>query len=206
MLPINAKEEYMDNLTDLNAMISENEGFLNVKDALRLGFSKPTVDEAVASFNLSKLTPGFYLTPEAANDEMFFIRKFSNDAIFSHETALYLHKLADSNILKWVITAPSGYSGIHLRAMNVEVHFMKKDLYKLGMVEAKTTYGRTIYTYNAERTLCDILRSNNKISAAILEEALVRYAAREDKDLELLEYYGKQFRIEGLLRKYSVLL
>lgn len=196
----------MDNLTDLTAMISENEGFLNVKDALRLGFSKPTVDEAVTSFNLSKLTPGFYLTPEAAKDEMFFIRKFSNDAVFSHETALYLHRLTDSNSSKWVITAPSGYSGIHLRAMDVEVHFMKKDLYKLGMIEAKSNYCRKIYTYDMERTLCDILRSNNKLSAATLEEALTRYAAREDKDLELLEYYAKQFHIEGLLKKYSVFL
>lgn len=194
------------NLNNLAPLILETEGFLNVKDALRFGYSKELIDQYIEDENLYKLSPGFYLTQEAAKDEMFLIRMYSNNAVFSHETALYLNHLADRNILKWVITAPSGYSGIHLRAMDVEVHFMKKDLFALGKVEAKSNYGRTIYTYNAERTICDVLRANNLISAAILEEALTRYAASEDKDLELLAYYARQFRIEGLLNRHAPFL
>lgn len=190
-------------LNTLAPLILETEGYLNVKDALRFGYSKELINQYIEDENLYKLSPGFYLTPEAAKDEMFLIHRYSNHAVFSHETALYLNNLADSNILKWVVTAPSGYSGIHLRAMNVEVHFMKKDLFALGKVEGKSNYGRTIFTYNAERTLCDVLRSNNLISSAILEEALIRYGASEDKDLELLTYYARQFRIELLLNKYS---
>ncbi len=197
------KEESMNNLDNLSPLILETEGFLNVKDALRFGYSKELIDQYIEEKNLYKLSPGFYLTQEAAVDEMFLIRMYSNNAIFSHETALYLNHLADRNSFQWVLTAPSGYSGIHLRAMNVEVHFMKKDLYALGKVEAKSTYGRTIYTYNAERTICDVLRGNNHISAAILEEALTRYAALEDKDLDLLAYYARQFRVEGLLRRHA---
>jgi hypothetical protein len=197
----------MNNINDLLARIEQTDGMLNIKDVLREGFSKLVVDQLIIEGNLHKLTPNLYLTPEAAKDEMFLIRTYSNNAIFSHETALYLHHLGDSNISKqWVVTAPSGYSVIHLRAMGVKAHFMKKDLYKLGMVETKSTYGRTIYTYNAERTICDILRDKNEMPSAIIEEALTRYAAREDKDLEQLAFYARQFRIEGLIKSYSHLL
>lgn len=196
----------MNNFDNLSLLLTETEGYLNVKDALRLGYSKETIDRSIQEANLYKLSPGFYLTQEAAADEMFLLRRYSNDAVFSHETALYLNHLSDSNSTNLILTAPSGYSGIHLRAMNVEVHFMKKDLFALGKIEAKSPYGRTIYTYDAERTICDMLRGNNHIATSVLEEALARYGNRQDKDVDLLFYYGKQFKIDILLKKYNHLL
>lgn len=198
----NKKEEYMNTLNQLLTRIEENEGLLNVKNAINEGFSKDLIELCIEEYKLFKLTIGVYLTPEAAQDEMFLIRVFSNNAVFSHETALYLHHLADSNVLKWVVTAPAGYGAIPLKTRGVKVHFMKQSHYKLGLIQTKSNYGRTIATFNAERTICDILRDNNEISPAILEEALTRYAARENKDYDLLFYYAKQFRIEGLLNKY----
>ena len=192
----------MDTLKQLLINIEENEGLLNVKNALNEGFSKKLIDQCITEGNFHKLTIGIYLTPEAAKDEMFLIRVFSNNAVFSHETALYLHDLADRDSLKWVVTAPAGYGAIPLKTMGVKVHFMKQSHYNLGLIQTKSKYGRTISTYNAERTVCDILRDNNEISAVILQDALTRYAAKEDKDYELLFYYAKQFRIEGLLNKY----
>lgn len=191
----------MNKFEQLEPLLLETEGYLNVKDALRLGYSKEIIEQSILEMNLYKLSPGFYLTQEAAADELFLIRRYSNDAIFSHETALYLNRLTDSNGLKWVLTAPSGYSGIHLRAMEVEVHFMKKDLFALGRTEAKSPFGRMIYTYNAERTICDILRENNNLPKGLIDEALVRYLASPTKDLERLAHYGRQFRIERALNK-----
>lgn len=193
----------MNTLDQLKAMIAENEGKLNVKDALREGVSKEAIDAWIKEGALHKLSPGFYLTPEAALDEMFLIRVYSNDAVYSHETALFLHKLWDTKLAKWVVTAPAGSSAIHLRAMGVTVHFMKKDLFKLGMIPVKTVFGRTVFTYNLERTICDILRSQNDMSSAVVDEAVKRYAAREDKDLAQLVSYAKQFRIEAQLKKYA---
>ncbi len=196
----------MNTLENLRAHLIETEGMLNIKDALRIGFSRPIVDQLIADDEMHKLTPNIYLTKEAAKDEMFLIRTYSNNAVFSHETALYLHHLADSNILQWVVTVPAGYSAIHLRTIGAKVHFMKKDLFKLGLIETKSPYGRTIFTYDAERTICDILMDKNNLSTAILEEALIRYAANPGKDLELLAYYARQFKIEGMLKNYGALL
>lgn len=193
----------MHTLDQLKQMIEANEGMLNVKDALREGVSKEAIDLWIKDGALHKLSPGFYLTPEAAEDEMFLIRVYSNHSVFSHETALFLHQLADSRGSKWVVTTPAGSSAIHLRAMDVTVHFMKKDLFKLGLISVKSNKGRTVFTYNLERTICDVLRSQNDMSTALVEEALTRYAARTDKDLAQLVSYAKQFRIEAHLRKYA---
>lgn len=196
----------MNTVTQLLAYIEENEGLLNVKNAFNEGFSKELIALCIEECKLQKLTIGVYLTTEAARDEMFFIRVFSNNAVFSHETALYFHHLADSDALTWVVTAPAGYGAIPLKTMGVKVHFMKQSHYNLGLIQTKSTFGRKITTYNAERTICDILRDHNDISSAILEKAFTRYAARENKDYDLLAYYAKQFHIEGLLNKYRDLL
>lgn len=205
-MPIHSKEELMNTLDQLRAQLAQTDGMLNIKDALRIGFSKSTVDQLIAEDQMHKLTSNIYLTKEAAQDEMFMIRTYSNDAVFSHETALYLHHLADSNVLRWVVTVPAGYSAVHLRTIGTKVHFMKKDLFKLGLIETKSPYGRTIFTYDAERTICDILMDKNNLSSAILEEALIRYAANPGKDLELLVYYARQFKIEGMIKNYGDLL
>ncbi len=196
----------MNNINTLITRIEQSEGLVNVKDLLREGFSKALIDQSIDEGHYHRLTSWIYLTPEAAEDKMFLIRVFSNNAIFSHETALSFHGLSDSKMRTYVVTAPNGYGSIHLKTIGVKVHFMKHDLYKLGIIEAKTPYGRSIQLYNVERTLCDILRNNNDIVPEVLEEALVRYAAREDKNLDLLASYAKQFRIEGLLKSYNALL
>lgn len=193
----------MSTFNDIPAHIEKHEGLLSIKIALQEGFTKSDLDQYIETSSLKRLSLAVYLTPEAAADEMFYIRHFSNNAIFSHETALYLNHLADRDILKWVVTAPTGFGAIPLKTMGVKVYFMKASHYKIGLIESQTPLGRMIYTYNAERTLCDILKANNEIDLPIIEEAFKRYAARQDRDFPKLVEYARQFRIEGLLKGYS---
>ena len=70
----------------------------------------------------------------------------------------------------------------------------------------KTQFGNKVSCYDLERTICDIVRSRNKVGTETFLAALKAYAARPDKDLNRLYSYAKQLRISGILRKYLEVL
>lgn len=81
--------------------------------------------------------------------------------IYSHETAAYLHDLTDRFPRKFSATTESGY---HLRKKdNLNLYYIKKELFELGIEEVKDMSGNLIKTYDKERTVCDIIRNKDKI-------------------------------------------
>jgi uncharacterized protein involved in tellurium resistance len=66
--------------------------------------------------------------------------------------------------------------------------------------------GHTIVTYDMERTLCDIIRSRNKIDGQIVIEALKQYSQSQNKDLHRLYMYARKFGIEKILYHYLEVL
>ena len=57
-----------------------------------------------------------------------------------------------------------------------------------------------------ERTICDIIRDRNKIDSQIFNTALKEYIKRNDKNLNLLYKYAKEFNILKILKMYLEVL
>lgn len=62
------------------------------------------------------MSRGQYATVDALVDEMANFQARYKAAIFSHETALYLHELTDRSPLYYSVTLPSGYNATGLKA------------------------------------------------------------------------------------------
>lgn len=76
----------------------------------------------------------------------------------------------------------------------------------MGLITMKTPFGNPVPVYDAERTICDIVRSRSGIEMQTFQGALKQYAARREKDLRKLMCYAQLFRVEKLLRQYLELL
>jgi hypothetical protein len=63
-------------------------------------------------------------------------------------------------------------------------------------------YGNKVRVYNPERTVVDIVRSRNGIEFQTFEDALKRYIQREDRDINLLVKYAKEFHVDKILINY----
>jgi len=72
------------------------------------------------------------------------------------------------------------------------------------MVSSKM--GHDVKAYNIERTICDILRSRNRIDSQVLAEAMKGYAARKEINWCLLSEYARAFNVTSLLRQYLEVL
>ena len=80
------------------------------------------------------------------------------------------------------------------------------ELYELGVVIKKTTFGNEVRCYNAERTICDLIRSRSRMDEETVISAIKNYAVYKDKDLNRLASYAEKFRVSKILKQYMEVL
>ena len=74
------------------------------------------------------------------------------------------------------------------------IHYVSDKYYHIGIIEIKNMLNNPIKIYNAERCICDILKSND-IDVDLQNEVLRKYFNSEEKDIDKLLEYSKIFNI-----------
>lgn len=194
-------------MVTLKKYIQENLVITN-KEAEELGYSRHDLSELTKSGQLERLRPGLYQLKGKVIDDFVLISSNSKRIIFSHQTALFLYDLSDRIPNVFHISVPQGYNANHIkkRYEDLQVHYVKKDLYELGKTEIKSPQGNLIPVYDTERTICDIIIDREKIDKQIFTEAVKRYFKSKNKNLRRLITYSRQFKIEVEIRKYLEVL
>ncbi|MBR5487252.1 MAG: type IV toxin-antitoxin system AbiEi family antitoxin domain-containing protein [Phascolarctobacterium sp.] len=190
----------------LDLLLQENKGVIRTSDAVAAGVSRVSFYEYVKERELEKVFQGTFVSKDAWIDSMYLVSLRYSQAIFSHDTALYLHNLTDREPLQYSVTVKSGYNNTKLLEANLKPYNIKKDLFELGKTTILTPFGNVVAVYDRERTICDILRSRNKIEVQTFQEAIKGYFQSSDKNLRLLWKYAKIFKVEKLLSKYTEVL
>ena len=191
----------------LKNYIQENLVITN-KEAEELGYTRHNLSELTKSGQLERLRPGLYQLKGKVIDDFVLISSNSNRIIFSHQTAIYLHDLSDKTPNVFHISVPQGYNASHIknRYKDLQVHYVKKDLYELGKTEIKSPQGNLIPVYDIDRTICDIIIDREKIDKQIFTEVIKRYFKSQNKNLRRLIKYSRLFKIEDEIRKYMEVL
>lgn len=190
----------------LDSLLKESQGIVQVSQVLNLGVSKPVFYSYIKDNNLKRVSHGIYANQESWIDYMYILHLRCKQAIFSHESALYLHNLTDREPLQYTITVKTGYNPKYLKRDGFLVHTIKEELYDVGAIKMNTPYNHVVPAYSKERTICDILRNRRSTDIQVLQDALKQYASRRDKDLRTLMKYATIFKVEKILRPYLEVL
>ena len=196
----------MDYMTELTAIAKTHGGIIETKIAAQRGISKAMLYKLCKEDKIHRIVKGQYILPDDMQDELLAISNRSERIIFSHETALYLHGISDRTPFEHTVTAPS--SCIPSAAIKAEckVYYIKPELFELGKTTLRTPAGNDVPAYDLERTICDVIRSRNKLGTETFLAALKLYAANPKKNLNQLNTYAKQMRVEKVLRQYLEVL
>lgn len=183
----------------LDRVVSDSDGILVSSEALRAGVSKEQLYSYVKNKELSRIAHGIYLTKGSWADEMYILQLRFPRAVFSHETALYLHDLAEREPMPFTVTVPSKY---HAPALSeyARVVYVRDKWHDLGVCEKETPDGHSVRVYDPERTVCDLIRKKDDTDPAVFNYALKAYVKSREKDYLQLMKYAKEFRIEDKLR------
>lgn len=196
----------MDTISKLQNIAQNNGGIITTSKAAEAGISRALLWKLNNENKIQRIARGQYIFEDDIQDELLSIGLRSDKIIFSHETALYLHGISDRTPFEHTLTVPTGNIPSAVIQAECKMYFIKPELHDLGRTLMKTPFGNEVNCYDLERTICDIVRSRNKVGTETFLSALKAYAARPDKDLNRLYSYAKQLRVSGILRKYLEVL
>lgn len=196
----------MDYLKKLENLIEQNNGTLFTADLARLNIPRTYLSKLVSIGKLERVSRGVYVLSGEIEDEMYYMQIKYPKLIYSHETALFIHGLSDRTPFEYSATVSSSYKVVKNISESNKIYYIKNELHSLGITTAKTSFGNDIKLYNIERTICDIVRSRNKIDIQILNDALKRYIKLKSADFNLLGEYAKKFHVDKIIKKYMEVL
>lgn len=196
----------MDFMSELTVIAKEHGGIIETKIAAQHGISKAMLYKLCKEDKIHRIVKGQYILPDDMQDELLSISKRSEKIIFSHETALYLHGISDRTPFEHSITAPSGCIPSAAIKSECKIYYIKPELFDLGKTTLNTPSGSSVPAYDLERTICDVIRSRNKLGTETFLAALKLYASNPKKDLNKLNFYAKKLRVANVLHQYLEVL
>ena len=192
----------MNYLEKLKKLIEKQHGTILSADLDRNEIPRVYLQKMLAEGQLERVARGVYVFVDSIEDEMYFMQTKYPKLIYSHETALYLHGLSDRTPFEYSATVPSGYKVVGTVAKWFKIYYIKKELHEQGVETVKSAHGNPIRTYILERTICDLIRSRNRIDVQILNDALKRFVKIKSADYSILMDHAKKLRVETVLKNY----
>lgn len=192
----------MDLNQDIYDAIKNNNSMITTAQVLALGYSRTQLSRFVKQGLLKRNRHGIYVLPNDEFDDMYTLSLRSKKLIFSHETALFLNGLAKQPPALYCVTIPSNAALPASIVDECTCYYCKEQSHLLGCSKKKTAFGNEVQCYNAERTICDMLRRKSGLNNDKISTAIDLYMTFKDKDLNLLITYANVFGVSEELKKY----
>ena len=185
----------MTNEDKIKQFLDANHGYISTSDFLKLNISKPLIKKYVNKGLINKVSHGLYMDSNLLVDDEYVFQKRYPDAIYSYKTALSILGLIKETQKEVEITVNSKKRVL----CNYKVHYVANKYYDIGIIEFNNMFNNPIKIYNAERCICDMLKSDD-FDLELQNNILHGYFNGNDKDIDKLLEYSKIFNIYEKVR------
>ena len=190
----------------INELLIKQNGIISAADVISLGFSRNLLSIYVREGLLTRVKQGYYSLPDTIEDDMYTLSLGCSKIIFSHESALFLNGISERTPFAHSITIPQNTSLAAKVRAKCKCHYVKPEIYNLGIITRKTVFGNEVRCYNAERTICDLIRAKNKIDIETLTTGIKNYATSKEKNIALLGSYAAKLNVLKDIQMYMGVL
>ena len=179
----------------IKKIIKKNNGIVSSKEISKNNIDSWYLTDMVRKGYIERVNRGVYFDPDFDNyDELYFFQLQNKVCIYSYQTALYLHDLTERLPFFDEVTVYQGYNSWRIKD-RVKSHQIKKEWYKIGITEVKTEMGNSVYSYDMERTMCDLVRDRKNQDSEIFSKAWHYYMKKKSKNIWKLREYADIFNI-----------
>ena len=186
--------------------LNSNNNLITTEQVIELGFTRSLISKYEKAGLLERVRQGIYTLPNSIHDEMYTMNLKSNKIIFSHESALFLNGLSERTPFIHSVTIPSTTKLSKTLSEECQCYYIKPEYHEIGITFVKTTLGNEVKCYDSERTICDLIRSRNRLDDDLVISAIKNYAASQDKDINKLKDYAYKFGIFEIISRYLEVL
>lgn len=171
-----------------------NNGYITSKEVSENSINRQYISMLGKKGAIEKVTRGIYVLKGVVLDDFYIFQLKYPKTIFSHNTALYFYNLTEEFPYKFDITCSRSYNVKSIKDNNI--FYVDKDLIELGKIKIETKYGNVINIYDIERTICDIIRNDNRMDGEQLIKSLVDMIMHKKIkiDMHKLSEYSKKLK------------
>lgn len=181
----------MNNEEKLIKFLKNNYGYISTSELLELNIYKSQIKFYINKGIIERVSHGLYMDTGLLRDEYYILQNNYPSAIFSYNTALHILDLTNKTPAIIDITVPRNKK---VRG-NYNVHRVSDNYYEIGIIDVTSPFGNPIKVYNAERCICDMLKSEKDFDLELQNRILDYYFNSKNKNIELLLEYSKIFNI-----------
>lgn len=183
------------NIEMIVAFMEANNGYITSKIITDLGIHRMYLNILCEKKIIEKVGKGIYIDSKTYEDSYYVLNLENPNIVFSHMTALYFHGLSiKAPTSSYDITVISKYHNPKIR--NHNIFYVAKDKYNIGLTEVITPMGNKVRSYDAERCICDIIRSKKRMDTEHIKFSVKEYLKSKNKNLTKLSEYAQIFGIQ----------
>lgn len=179
----------------IRQIMEKNNGVISTRMIEPLNISREYISILEKKKEIEKIGRGMYLRSDTMQDDFYSFQQKYKKTIFSHMNALYFYGMTEELPYVFTITVSNGYHNDSINKI-CNVFYVEDKFYELGLSEVETPNGNRVRVYNIERSICDIIRSKNRMDFEQVKKSLREYVKRKDKNLLNLSKYAKEMGIE----------
>lgn len=188
----NEKSKILTN--SIKQIMEENNGVVSSRMIEPLKISRQYLSILESNNEIERVSRGIYQSPDVFEDSFYSFQSKYKKAIFSHMNALYFFGMTEEFPYNYTVTVPQSY---HVYTVNEKcnVFYVSDDILELGICKVETPNGNKIRVYDIERSICDIIRSKNRMDLEQVKKTIRQYMKSNDKDMSKLSEYSKKMGI-----------
>lgn len=184
-------------------VFKENGGVLKTSELNQLGFSSRQIKRLTEKGCITRIKQGFYeLATHTYPEEVVISRLFPQAVIFL-ESALITYGYADRIPSAWQIAVDrdSEKNQYKIDYPIIDVFYMESNLLRIG-VESNKVEDVDVKIFNRDRTICDVLRYENKLEKETFTKAIQRYTNDPNINVKRLLEYSEILNIKNKVKTY----
>lgn len=188
-------EQYKILTNSIKQIMKVNNGIITTRLIEPLGISRQYLSELEKNNEIEKVIRGIYILPNVFEDVFYSFQLKYKKTIFSHMNALYFYGMTEEFPYNYTVTVPQSY---HVDTVNEKcnVFYVADEIFNLGVSEIETPNGNKVKVYDLERSICDIIRSKNRMDVEQVKKTIKQYMKSKEKNISKLSIYSEQMGIK----------
>ena len=129
----------MGQFEQLDQMLTAQEGMLRTSQSYPLEFQSRYFMIMCVHEIWIELQHGIYLSKDSWVDAMYLLHLRFEQAVFSHETALFFHDLTDREPIEYTVTVKTGCNPSKMKVEGISSFTIKADLHDVGLTTSENS-------------------------------------------------------------------
>ncbi|GBF12583.1 type IV toxin-antitoxin system AbiEi family antitoxin domain-containing protein [Tepidibacillus sp. HK-1] len=193
----------MINIDVIKNEFNKHGGVLKTSELNAIGLSSRHIKKLLEENVLTKIKQGYYELSNNINPEEAVISRLFPHAVIFLESALIHYGYTDRIPSAWQIAVDkdSEKSQYKIEYPLIEPFYLEPKFLDVGL-DTIQIEGVTVKIFTRDRTICDVLRYENKLEKEVFNNAIQRYVKDQKKNITKLFEYAELFNIKNKVQTY----